>query len=249
VIEGFHGVPYTRPVERVRDVIEICRKVWAREPLVYQGKAVTVPLPPDQGTGQGKPLKLVNHPLRARIPIAWASMGPRATALTAELAESWLPIFYWPERARDTFGGSLDEGLARRSPDLPALDVVAGGLVAIDDPAAIEEARTTARGMLALYVGGMGSVETNFYNQLVRRYGFESEAERVQELYLSGDKLGAMAAVPDELVLATSLTGSSAEVTERLAAYRASGVTTFYASGIVGDPVATTATLRRLIDA
>jgi F420-dependent oxidoreductase-like protein len=249
VIEGFHGVPYTRPVERVRDTIEICRRVWAREaPLEYRGLALTVPLPADQGTGQGKPLKIVNRPLRPRIPVLWASMGPRAVALTAELADSWMPLFYWPERAADTFGGDLADGAARRPADLASLDVVAGGIVAIDDPAAIAQAEATARGMLALYVGGMGSRSTNFYHQLLTRYGYGDEADRVQELYLAGAKAEAMSAVPADVVHAVNLIGSRAHVRERLEAYRASGVTTFTASGIVGDPVGTVRTLRALID-
>jgi F420-dependent oxidoreductase-like protein len=249
VIEGFHGVPYTQPVERIRDTIEICRRVWAREaPLEYRGKALTVPLPPDRGTGQGKPLKLVNHPLRPRIPILWASMGPRAVALTAELADSWMPMFYWPEHAAETFGSFLADGAARRSPDLAPLDVVAGGIVAIDDPAAIAQAEAVARGMLALYVGGMGSRSTNFYHELLTRYGYGGEADRIQELYLSGAKAEATALVPADVVHGINLIGSREHVRERIAAYRAAGVTTLMAAGLVGDPVAAVRTLRGLID-
>lgn len=219
------------------------------EPLRYQGKALTVPLPPGQGTGQGKPLKLVNHPLRPDIPVMWASMGPRAVRLTAELADGWMPIFYLPERAAEVFGPALAQGTAARSAALRPLDVVAGGAVAIDDPEAIAQATAVARAQLALYVGGMGSRATNFYNDLVRRYGFEAAAERIQELYLSGAKGEAIAAVPDELVRTTNLIGSAAEVGERLAAYRAAGVTTLALGPLLGDPVRTLAVLRRLVDA
>ncbi|HEY6795360.1 MAG TPA: LLM class F420-dependent oxidoreductase [Kineosporiaceae bacterium] len=249
VIEGFHGVEYLHPAERVIDTIRICRTVWAREPLEYQGKAVTVPLPPDRGTGQGKALKLVNHPLRERIPIVWASMRPRAVRATAELADGWMPIFYLPERAAEVYGPALAEGSARRPADLGPLDVIAGGAVAVDDPAAIAGAVAGARAQLALYVGGMGSRTTNFYNDLVRRYGFEAEAERIQELYLAGRKREAAEAVPEELVQATNLIGSSGDVRGRIEAYRAAGVTTFCASGVSGDPVGTLATLRKLFDA
>jgi F420-dependent oxidoreductase-like protein len=249
VVEGFHGVPYEQPVERVRDTIAICRSVWAREAVQYTGKAVSVPLPEGLGTGQGKPLKIVNHPLRAHIPIVWASMGPRAVRLTAELADGWMPLFYLPERAADVFGVALAEGNARRLPELAPLDVVAGGAVAVDDPAAIAGATAAARAQLALYVGGMGSRTTNFYNDLVRRYGFAAEAERIQELYLAGARREAAAAVPQELVLAMNLIGSTADVRSRLDAYRAAGVTTFAVAGIAGDPVATLTTLRRLLDA
>jgi F420-dependent oxidoreductase-like protein len=249
VVEGFHGVPYERPVERVRDTIEICRRIWAREaPLEYQGKAVTVPLPPDQGTGQGKPLKLINHPLRPRIPVLWASMGPRAVALTAELADSWMPLFFWPERAAETFGADLAAGAGRRASDLAPLDVVAGGTVAIDDPAAIKDAEFMARGMFALYVGGMGSRGTNFYHGLLTRYGYGEQADRIQDLYLSGAKLEAMQAVPGDVLHAVNLIGSKAHVRERLEAYRAAGVTTFGAAGIVGDPLRTVRTLKSLLD-
>lgn len=249
VVEGFHGVRYERPVERIRDTIEICRQVWARQgPLEYHGRALTVPLPPEEGTGQGKALKLVNHPLRPRIPILWASMGPRAVSLTAELAECWMPIFYLPERAADTFGAALADGASRRAPELPPLDVVAGGIVAIDDPALIAQAESAARGMLALYVGGMGSRETNFYNDLLHRYGFGAEADRVQELYLAGARSEAAAAVPAEIVHGVNLIGSRSDVRERLAAHRAAGVTTLTMSGLLGDPVATVSSLRRLVD-
>jgi F420-dependent oxidoreductase-like protein len=249
VIEGFHGVAYERPVERVRDTIEICRRVWARtEPLQYRGKAITVPLAPGLGTGQGKPLKLINHPLRPRIPVFWASMGPRAVALTAELAEGWLPIFYQPERAAELFGAALADGAARRDAALPPLDVVAGGMAALDDPAAIGRGEAAARHQAALYIGGMGSRSTNFYNDLLRRYGFEEQARRIQDLYLSGAKQEAAAAVPEELVHRTNLIGTSAQVRDRIAAYRAAGVTTLLVSGLAGDPVGTVAGLRKLLD-
>jgi F420-dependent oxidoreductase-like protein len=248
VIEGFHGVPYDQPVERVRDTIQICRSVWAREAVSYQGKAVSVPLPEGLGTGQGRPLKLVNHPLRAKIPVVWASMGPRAVRLTAEIADGWMPIFYLPERAPDVYGPALAQGTALRSPTLGPLDVVAGGAIAIDDPGEIATATAAARANLALYVGGMGSRTTNFYNDLVRRYGFEAQAERIQELFLAGAKREAAAAVPDELVQATNLIGSSADVRARLDAYRAAGVTTFAGSVLAGDPLRSVNTLRRLLD-
>lgn len=249
VVEGFHGVPYSRPVERVRDTIEICRRIWAREaPLEYHGRALTVPLPADQGTGQGKPLKLINHPFRPRIPVLWASMGPRAVSLTAEIADGWMPMFYFPERAAETFGPDLADGSTRRAPGLAPLDVVAGGIVAIDDPDAIARAEARARGTLALYVGGMGSRSTNFYHELLTRYGYGRAADRVQESYLAGAKEEAAAAVPTEVVHAVNLIGSRAHVRERLAAYRASGVTTFMTAGLVGDPLATVRTLRALLD-
>ncbi|MGI8792102.1 MAG: LLM class F420-dependent oxidoreductase, partial [Acidimicrobiales bacterium] len=112
VIEGWHGLPYDMPLQRTREVIEICRKVWRREIVEHDGKAYTLPLPADQGTGLGKPLKLINHPVRAEIPIYIASLGPKNVALTAEVANGWLPSFFWPDKAKDVFAESIDAGMA-----------------------------------------------------------------------------------------------------------------------------------------
>lgn len=224
VIEGFHGVKYDAPLGRTREIVEICRKVWAREEkLTYDGKYYTLPLPPEQGTGLGKPLKIINHPRRADIPIHIASLGPKNIALTAELANGWLPIFYHPEKAKDAFGESLDAGYAKRDPALGPMDVVAGGLVAVGDD--VKGVLDFARPLLALYVGGMGAKGQNFYNALIRRYGYEAEAEQIQELYLAGRKEEAAAAIPLELLEATNLVGPESYVKERLAAYKESGVT------------------------
>src|SRR5690606_15647437 len=133
VIEGFHGVPYAKPMPRVRDYINICRMVWRREPVVYTGGAVTVPLPDGEGTGLGKPLKLINHPVRADIPIFWASLMGQSVRATAQHADGWLPIFCDPERFRSVWGDDLDAGLARRDPALGPLRISAGGMVAIGD--------------------------------------------------------------------------------------------------------------------
>ena len=154
VIEGFHGVPYDRPHQRTREVIEICRRVWQRDPLEYQGACYTLPLPPEQGTGQGKPLKMNVHPLRSQIPIYLASLGPKNVELTAEMAEGWLPIYFIPEHASTIWGPALKRGLAKRAPDLPPLEIVAGGPVAIGD--GLEDLRNTMRPRMALYIGGMG---------------------------------------------------------------------------------------------
>lgn len=224
VIEGFHGVPYNAPLGRTRELIEICRKVWAREEkLTYDGKYYKLPLPPEQGTGLGKPLKIINHPLRPRIPIHIASLGPKNIELTAELAEGWLPLFYMPERANDVFGDALEAGFAKRDPELGPMDIVAGGLVAIGDD--VKAVLDFARPTVALYVGGMGAKDKNFYNALIRRYGFEAEAEKIQELYLAGHKQEAEAAVPLELLEAINLVGPESYVKERIAAFKASGVT------------------------
>ncbi|MEV0616072.1 LLM class F420-dependent oxidoreductase [Nonomuraea sp. NPDC050404] len=224
VIEGFHGVPYTAPLGRTREVIEICRQVWRRERVTFEGRHYTVPLPPDQGTGLGKPLKLINHPVRPRIPIVVAAIGPKNVELTAELAEGWEPIFYVPEKAADVWGPSLAAGRARRDPELGELDVIAQATLAIgDDVAGLLE---FGRPMAALYIGGMGAKGRNFYNDLARRYGYEKEAERIQDLYLEGKKDEAAALVPAELLERMSLVGSEGFVRDRVQAMKESGVTT-----------------------
>jgi F420-dependent oxidoreductase-like protein len=224
VVEGWHGLPYDAPLQRTREVVEICRQVWRRERLVHDGPKYTVPLPPDQGTGLGKPLKLINTPVRERIPVLLAAIGPKNVELAAEIAEKWEPIFFNPERAGDVWGAALAAGKAKRDPTLGELDVVVGLPVAIGDD--VEHLLEAVRPSLALYVGGMGAKGKNFYNDLARRYGYEAEAETIQELYLAGRKDEAAAAVPEDLVRATSLIGPEGHVAERIAAFAEAGVTT-----------------------
>ncbi|MCT9930676.1 LLM class F420-dependent oxidoreductase [Planotetraspora sp. A-T 1434] len=222
VIEGFHGVPYTAPLGRTREIIEICRKVWRRERLEHSGKHYTMPL--QGGTGLGKPLKLINHPVRERIPIVIAAIGPQNVELTAELAEGWEPIFFMPEKSPDVWGASLAAGKARRDPALGELDIIAQAVLAIGDD--VDDVLELGRPMAALYIGGMGAKGKNFYNDLARRYGYEKEAEQIQDLYLEGKKDEAAALVPRELLEKMSLVGSEGHVRERLAAMREAGVTT-----------------------
>ncbi len=226
VIEGFHGVPYTNPLGRTREIVEICRDVWRREaPVVHEGKNFTLPLPPDQGTGLGKPLKIIAHPVRSEIPVWIASLGEKNVELTAEIANGWIPILFIPERAREVWGGALDAGAAKRDPALGEMMITAGGLLAIGEGEAITTLRELQRSMVALYVGGMGAKGKNFYNELAIRYGYEAEAEVIQDLYLAGKKREAEAAVPDEFLELTTLCGPKSYVAERVAAFRAAGVT------------------------
>ncbi|HWG65649.1 MAG TPA: LLM class F420-dependent oxidoreductase [Streptosporangiaceae bacterium] len=227
VIEGWHGVPYDAPVGRTREIIEICRKVWRRERLEYSGKHYTIPLPPGEGTGLGKPLKLINHPVRERIPIVVAALGPKNVQMAAELAEGWEPIFYFPEKAAGAWGASLAAGRDRRDPALGSLDVVAQAPLAIGED--VGGYRDLARPVFALYVGGMGPHRdkgANFYYQLAVRFGFEEAAGQIQDAYLDGRKDEAAALVPGELLAGTSLIGPESYVAERLAAMEESGVTT-----------------------
>lgn len=249
VIEGFHGVPYDAPIGRTREVIEICRQVWRRETLKYEGKYYTVPLPPEQGTGLGKSLKLINHPVRERIPILIAALGPKNVELAAELAEGWQPIFYLPEKAQDVWGDALAAGKAKRDPALGQLEVYAGPTLAIGEN--VEPLREFVKPHLALYIGGMGSKGKNFYHTLATRYGYGPQADRIQELYLSGDKEGAAKAVPDELVRDVNLIGTREFVKERVAAFREAGVTTLNVVPIAGtaaERVKLIEELRGLVD-
>jgi F420-dependent oxidoreductase-like protein len=235
VIEGFHGVPYDKPLGRTREIIEICRQVWRRERVEHDGASYQIPLPEGQGTGLGKPLKLINHPVRSEIPIYVASLGPKNVEMTAELADGWLPLFYLPEKAKDVWGDDLAAGAAKRDADLGPLEIVAGGLLSVGEGA--ESVRELGRPMTALYVGGMGAKGRNFYNDLVRRYGFEQEAEQIQDLYLDGKKDEAAKLVPEPLLEATTLCGPEGYVKERLAAYKESGVTVLNVTPVGSDPV------------
>ena len=248
VIEGFHGIPYDRPLARTREIVDICRRVWRREVLTNDG-IYQLPLPPGQGTGMGKALKLINHPVRAAIPIYVASLGDRNVELTAEVADGWLPMLYIPERAAEVWGGALAAGAAKRSPGLGPMDTVAGGMLGfVDDPAAASAILDLARPMVALYVGGMGAKGRNFYNALARRYGFEAEADEVQDLYLAGDKQKAAAAVPAAMLEGTNLVGPEGYVRERLAAFAEAGVTTLNIIPIADDKVHVVGRLRQMIE-
>jgi F420-dependent oxidoreductase-like protein len=224
VIEGWHGVPYDAPIARTRETIEICRAVWRRERLTYQGKNYQIPLPAGQGTGLGKPLKLINHPVRDRVPIFVAAVGPKNTAMAAELAEGWQPIFYFPEKAAGIWGAALAVGQAKRDPSLPPLDVIAQAMLAIGDDVA--DYVDLGRPVLALYVGGMGARGQNFYTKLASDYGYPDEARAIQDAYLDGRKDEAAALVPRSLLEGISLIGPRSHVAERIAALRESGVTT-----------------------
>ncbi|MEU2258356.1 LLM class F420-dependent oxidoreductase [Nocardia xishanensis] len=234
VIEGFHGVPYDAPIGRTRELVEICRKVWRRERLEYQGKHYRIPLPEGEGTGLGKPLKLINHPVRERIPVLLAALGPKNVELAAEIAEGWQPIFFLPERAKEIWGASLDAGLAKRDPALGPLEVFAGPALAIGEN--VTPLLEFVKPHLALYIGGMGAKGKNFYHTLATKYGYGAEADRIQELYLAGRKEEAVKVVPDDLVRDISLVGPAGYVKERVAAFREAGVTALNVVPMAGTP-------------
>jgi F420-dependent oxidoreductase-like protein len=219
VVEGWHGQPFDRPLARAREYVEIVRKALARETLTYDGEFYKLPRP----GGPGKPLKLIIKPVQERIPIYLAAIGPKNTALAAEIADGWIPTLFAPEHV-DVFRPSLEEGAARAGRSLDELEITPQVSMGIYDD--VEHARNFMRPYMALYIGGMGSRERNFYNQLVTRYGYGDAAKEVQDLYLSGRQADAMAAIPDELIDKVALTGSREKVRERLDAYRDAGVKT-----------------------
>ncbi len=223
VVEGWHGQPWGKPLGKTREYVEIVRAALRRETLEHQGEHYRIPYDGPGATGLGKPLKMMMRPLRADIPIYLAAIGPKNVALAAEIADGWLPIFVDPERFGDAFGESI-----AGAPDDFEIAATVHVLVGDDVPAL----RDFLKPYLALYIGGMGAKGKNFYNALVRRYGWEEDAERIQELYLAGKQREAIAAVPDALVDALALIGPKERIRDRLAAWRETPVTTL----IVGTP-------------
>jgi len=222
VVEGWHGVSYGKPLRRTREYVEIVRRIIAREePLEFAGEEYQVPYTGPDATGLGKPLKSILHPVRTHIPIYLAAIGPMNTRLTAEVADGWLPILYSPER-EDVYLEHLDAGLADAGREPEDVRLVTTAQVALADTA--QEAYEQVRPFIALYVGGMGAKGRNFYNDLAVRYGFEAEAEQIQDLYLAGDKQAAAAAVPDALCDEVALCGPRERILERLEAWKASRV-------------------------
>ena len=242
VIEGWHGVAYDGPIGRTRELIEICRMVWRRERLDYKGRYYRLPL--EGGTGLGKPLKLINHPVRERIPIVIAALGPKNVALAAELAEGWQPVFYLPEKAAIAWDAPLAEGKAKRGADLGPLDVIGAAPLAIGED--VTGLRELARPYFALYIGGMGARGKNFYYDLACRFGYEDEARQIQDAYLSGRKDEAAALLPAELLEKTALIGPDGYVAERLAAFRETGVTTLNVTPLAATHAARVADIERV---
>jgi F420-dependent oxidoreductase-like protein len=248
VIEGFHGVPYEKPIARTSEIIDIVRMALRREPLQSDG-LIKLPLTKEHGavTGLGKPLKLLNREVRADIPIYLAALGAKNVELAAEKADGWLPILFAPEKAQQVWGEALEAGLAKRDASLAPLQVSAGGMCAIGEGADTKALLEFARPMVALYVGGMGARGKNFYNTLVTSYGFEAEAKEIQDLYLDGKKDEAAAAVPQELLEMINLVGPASYVKERIEAFREAGVTDLQIVPAAEDPVALVGEMKELI--
>jgi F420-dependent oxidoreductase-like protein len=225
VAEGWHGQAWGRPLARTREYVAIVRAILRREePLEHHGAHYDIPYSGADASGLGKPLKIIVRPLRPEIPIYLAAIGPKNVALTAEIADGWLPIFFSPERFGQTHGPSLEEGFARRGGRPEGWDLAPQVPVVVSDD--LGAARDSLRPLLALYVGGMGARGQNFYARLAARYGFEDQAARIQDLYLEGSREEAAAAVPDALIDEVALVGDRARIADRLAAFEACGATT-----------------------
>ncbi len=236
VVEGWHGMPYTKPLGRTREAIDIIRAALRREKLEYDGKSFQLPLPEGEGVGLGKPLKMLTHPERSSVPIYIAALGQKSVEGAAEYADGWLPFLYTPEGAPKVWGDALAAGQAKRSSDLAPLEIAAGGMVSVGDD--VKGLLDFARPLFALYIGGMGARGKNFYNDLACQYGYEKEAAEIQDLYLDGKKKEAEAAVPLELLEQSNIVGPESYVKERLEAFRESGVTNLQITPASEDPAA-----------
>jgi F420-dependent oxidoreductase-like protein len=232
-------VPYSKPLARTREIIEIIRAGMRRESLASDG-IFKLPLTKEDGavTGLGKPLKLLTKPERRSVPIYIAALGEKNVELVAEVADGWLPHLYHPEKASSVWTTPLAAGAANRSPDLDPLQIVAGGMVAIGEGRETKALLDFARPLFALYVGGMGAKGRNFYNDLACHYGYEKEAAEIQELYLNGNKRDAEALVPLEWLEASNLVGPESYIKERIAAFAESGVTSLNVTPVGDDPAA-----------
>lgn len=239
VSEGWYGTPYARPLQRTREYLEVVRMALARERVNYQGECVQLPLP----GGKGKALKLTIGPVQQRIPIYLATLGPKNVALTGEIADGWIPTFFSPEHV-EALCEPLHEGSRRVGRDPGDVAICPQVPIRVDDD--IDAARDAMRPVMALYVGGMGPKKNNFYAELATRYGFGEAAERVQDLYLSGRKDEAAAALPTELIDLTCICGPDEVVRERLAAFEKSGVDTLILIPVATGGAAQVEQLRRI---
>ena len=245
VIEGFHGVPYSKPLARTAEVIDLMRRGLKRDKLESDG-IFKLPLTKDDGavTGLGKALKILTHPERDVVPIYIAGLGPKSVEQAAEIADGWIPHLFHPEKAQLVWGESLKAGAARRSSSLQPLEITAGGMVAIGEGPETKALLDFARPIFALYVGGMGAKGKNFYNDVAAAYGYEEEARLIQDLYLDGKKKEAEALIPTDWLEAANLVGPASYVRERIEAFREAGVTNLSLSPASDDPAGTIAQVK-----
>ena len=228
VAEGWHGQRFGKQIQRTREYVEVVRKALSRERLSYDGETIVLPLP----DGPGKALKLTISPVQDRIPIYLAAIGPNNVKLAGEVADGWIPMFFSPQHVQE-FKPLLEEGAQKGGRSLDDFRITPSVNVLITDDE--DAARDAVRPFIALYVGGMGSREKNFYNALVTRYGFEEEAKEVQDLYLEGKKDEAAARLSPELIDTVSLVGPKEKVRDKLQVYREAGVHTVGVSPLAFD--------------
>ncbi|HEX5376657.1 MAG TPA: LLM class F420-dependent oxidoreductase [Solirubrobacterales bacterium] len=241
VSEGWYGVPYAKPWGRTREYIEVVREIVAREgPVDHQGEHYQLPLP----GGEGKALKLNFHPERNRIPVFVGAIGRKSVELAAEVADGWIPIFFSVDAFQETWGEHLEAGFAKGGRQRSDLEVSPSLQVAIDGD--LDAAKAVVKAGLVLYFGGMGSRKTNFYVDLAHRFGFGDVADEVQRRFQDGDRAGAFEAVPDEVVEATSLVGTEAEVAERVERFRGAGIDRLIVSPVHAERSEQLHTLERL---
>jgi F420-dependent oxidoreductase-like protein len=238
---------------RIKEYIQACRMIWAREePFHMDGETVKVPLPAGQGTGLGRALKIIKpgQAIRKDIPIWWASLMGLSVSATAEVADGWMPIFFDPDKYQQVWGADLKKGLAKRDPSLPRLEISAGGMLAIDESLtgdAQKKILDYSRPNAALYIGGMGARDKNFYNTICKKYGYEKEAIEIQDLYLSGKKEEAAAAVPGEMLMNSNLVGPKSFIKERIASFKEAGVTMLSINPVGPNAIANIETLKEMI--
>jgi F420-dependent oxidoreductase-like protein len=241
VSEGWYGVPYAKPWGRTREYIEVVREIVARQgPLEHDGAHYALPLP----GGEGKPLKLNFHPLRERIPVFVGAIGRKSVEMAAEIADGWIPIFFSVEAFEQTWGEHLEAGFAAGGRQRADLEVSPSLQVAIDGD--LDAAKSVVKAGLVLYFGGMGSRKTNFYVDLAHRFGFGEVADEVQRRFQEGDRGGAFEAMPEEIVEATSLVGTEAEVAERVERFRGAGIDRLIVSPVHVERAEQLHTLERL---
>jgi F420-dependent oxidoreductase-like protein len=243
VAEGWHGQRFAQQIQRTREYVAVVRQALARERLEFHGETLELPLP----DGPGKALKLTIAPVQERIPIYLAAIGPNNTRLAGEVADGWIPTLFSPEHVAE-FRPLLEEGFARAGSGKSFHAFEIAPMVNVMVTNDVDAARDTMRHYVALYVGGMGSRDKNFYNALVRRYGFEDAAQEIQDLYLDGKKEEAAAAIPPELIDLVTICGPRERVKERLDVYREAGVGTLIVSPMSFDPEQRKRTIRELAE-
>ena len=248
VVEGWHGVPFDRPLGELREAITACRMAWRREVLEVDGPR-PIPLPPGRGMGSGKALRMITRPERDRVPIVVAALAPGGVRLAAEHADGWWPLFATPEAIRGPWAEALAAGMARRHADLGALAIMASAVCWVGEGEGAEAARAAARREIAFYVGSMGSRDRNYYRDAVAAMGFAAECERIRDAALAGQRAEAEAHVTDAMLDALALVGSAAHVRQRLDALADVGVTTIVVSAATPRPVDVVARLRSIVGA